>query len=196
MVLRLLALVLTTTLAFDSIAHDGDGCDRPDSPGFAEQLARNVQANCPNNQNLGTLCSNVNDSFRERAGHINFYRYQTQIYNAACVLDNDNEAQIQAKVQAFWNRFGMYHDCLTTAAGGRPLNLLKIAVFRRNSDFIDDAVLTWKVNLNRIDPTDNKTVLDFVADEIQRVRGTPFESQLRIYERRLRSGGAKYRREL
>eukprot|EP01034_Spumella_vulgaris_P002641 gene2641-3425_t len=51
--------------------------------------------------------------------------------------------------------------CNMTNFNPRNGSILNLAVARQADDFIGDAVVNWKVDLNQIDAIDGKTVLDY-----------------------------------
>ena len=54
----------------------------------------------------------------------------------------------------------------------------------------------WKVNLNKVDKTDGRTVLDYIKDQIERNKGLATEPVLQGYYNQLKKAGAKHRVEL
>ncbi|MGV4413336.1 MULTISPECIES: hypothetical protein [unclassified Chryseobacterium] len=91
--------------------------------------------------------------------------YVTRFKKAAGVTPEDSEEEMYRKIRKVWNE---YEDCLTcdtiafSLIGG---SILKAATVSLNKDFYN-TVIKWGVNLNRIDPVDGKTVLDFIQDKI------------------------------
>ena len=79
--------------------------------------------------------------------------------------------------------------CNMTNFNPRNGSILKLAVARQADDFIGDAVVNWKVDLNQIDAIDGKTVLDYITD--QRTNAGPtFVTMLNRYYK-LFSDGAR-----
>lgn len=161
------------------------------------QVSKRMNMECPNQVNVAELCMFVAENNRETDASIGTtFAYQSRIFKAACVDPHaDSSDVIQAKMQNFWNR---YHDkliCNVSNSIVRDGNILKLAVDRSSTDFINDSVRRWKVNLNHID-ADNKTVLDFIDEERTRSAGTPRVAVLNRYFTIFRSNGAKFRREI
>lgn len=74
-------------------------------------------------------------------------------------------------------------------------DLIKYGVNNYFDEFILDITL-WGIDLNKIDPADGKTALDYVKDELAKKKGTSLENNLRDYYQLLRDAGAKHRHEL
>ena len=75
-------------------------------------------------------------------------------------------------------------------------NILKLAVARRFDSVIENAAQVWKVNLNVVDDSDKKTVLDYVQDQIKVFKNTRNEAELQGYYKVFRAAGAKHASEL
>lgn len=124
------------------------------------------------------------------------YKYQRKLFEAACVdLEKDSEATIAAKVSRVWRQ---YEDSLTCDNSRFDVvngNLLKYAVNIKFDVFLYD-VVDWKVNLNRVDSSDNRTVLDYVEYQMRINKGNASFRILESYYALLRKAGAKHQREL
>jgi len=77
----------------------------------------------------------------------------------------------------------------------RNSSILKLAVARQADDFIGDAVVNWKVDLNQIDAIDGKTVLDYITDRRTNA-GPTFVTMLDRYYKLFSDGGARHALEL
>ncbi len=154
---------------------------------------------CPNKEKLETLCDSIALSIREKdKKDLYYYEYERKILEASCVDQlNDSEAEISRKVNIMWNKYE--NELLAcTSANFEVTNgsILKLAVCRRLDSLIQDAVLVWKVNLNRVDAYDEGTVLDYVL-KIWKIQKDPDNAKsLERYYNLLRSGGAKHASEL
>lgn len=146
---------------------------------------------------IGQLCAFVSARSPDRnPDSPHDFAYQTSLYRGASVdLDRDDVQEVRRKMQVWWDRYGQQVNCNAVNFNVPNGNILKFAVSRRFDDFIND-VADWGVNLNYVDRTDNRTVLDYIEDEIVRLDGTAAERTLRRYYRTLRDAGALHRREL
>ncbi len=162
-----------------------------------QQVSSRINLECPNQVNVTQLCNAVADQIAEtNSSSNNKYSYQTKIYQAACVENGDSAEIVQAKVQNFWNR---YHSQLNCTQLGFTINnghILKLAVEKNSRDFINDAIRKWKVSLNHVDSADQRTVLDYIEQELNNSKGTALEPTLQRYFNLFRSNGAKFKREL
>lgn len=125
------------------------------------------------------------------------YMYQSELYDAAGVVQSDSEAVLNAKVRKLLNE--RMPELLCNQVDFIPANgnILKLAVARQNDDFIFHVLNDWKPDLNQVDAADGRTVLDYIA--WQRDRYAPEQSAHRVYQRmydKFRKAGAKTRAEL
>lgn len=146
--------------------------------------------------NLDGLCAVVSSQREESNISSNLYVYQTKILDFAGVKNGDNEKEIREKVQLFWKKNQRRLICDSPDFNVPNGSIVKLAVARRFEDFIDDITETWKVDFNYLDKSDEKTVLDYVENEIEKYRGTPIELILKRYYKKLRDAGAKHKNEL
>lgn len=153
---------------------------------------------CYNEKAIRNICMMVESRSKDPnpLGHYE-YTYQRKLLDAACVdYANDSEEVIAAKVRRMWLKFENTHlVCNSVKFDTTNGNILKFAVASRFDHVIFNAT-QWKVNLNRIDEVDKKTVLDYVQDQLEKHKGTITESTLKKYYKQLRDAGAKYSWEL
>ena len=158
-------------------------------------------AGCPDLERLVNICTNLSGFTKDPAPRGDYsYMYQRKIYDAACVdLQKDSEALMKRKIQEMWRiderqprpRMTCNNLQFDVASG----NILKFAVSTRFQEFLEDAE-NWGVNLNRVDASDQRTVLDYVKDELDRTSNPSTRSTLQVYYNTLRRAGAKHRSEL
>ncbi|CAN1528062.1 hypothetical protein MCERH10_01292 [Caulobacteraceae bacterium] len=147
--------------------------------------------------NVPELCQFVAENLSESdtSRHTRF-RYQRRLFQAAGVDPSiDDAATKQTKMQTWWNLYQDQLICNVPHSIVRNGNILKLAVDRSSSEFINDAVRRWKVDLNLID-ADGTTVLDFIDQERLKAQGTPRFATLNSYYNIFAGGGAKHRRDL
>lgn len=145
---------------------------------------------------LDGLCAAVSTAEEEEVNHKNIYVYQTIIEKYAKVNDQDNGEEIKRKIQIFWKEYSDILFCDALDFNVPKGSIIKLAVARRFENFIDDVTETWNVDLNKIDRSDNMTVLDYVRKELEMRNGTPHEPVLKRYYKKFRSYGAKHKDEL
>jgi hypothetical protein len=158
-------------------------------------------AGCPDLERLTNICSSIGGFVKDPAPRGEYsYMYQRKIYDAACVdLQKDSEALMKRKIQEMWRiderqprpRMTCNNLQFDVASG----NILKFAVSTRFQEFLEDAEY-WGVNLNRVDASDQRTVLDYLKDELDRTSHPSTRSTLQVYYNTLRRAGAKHRAEL
>lgn len=153
---------------------------------------------CPNASKITSLCSEV--SFREKdpnpLSKKYKYLYQRKILEASCAeVGKDSEAEVAKKVATMWKKFESELHCSNTQFDVSKGSLIKFAVAQSFDTFIYD-VTDWKIDLNKVDASDQRTVLDYVRDQKTRLKGTALEETMQEYYEVLREAGAKHKSEL
>lgn len=154
-----------------------------------------MAGDCPPPTKLPAICMAISNAQKDTSGTYQFH-YQKLVYDAACVSQADSEEARNAKVQRMWKANEDQLVCNSPRFDVQQGNVLKYAASVRFEDFLFDAAMIWRVDLNRVDPSDGRTVLDYVQKEIDRNKGTSVESKLKSYYDMLRTSGAKHRSEL
>ena len=124
------------------------------------------------------------------------YMYQRKIMDAAGVdVNKDSPDIISKKIIRMWSFFEPLPTCDNLQFDVSDGNIIKYAISTLFDEFLYDMV-TWKVPLNKIDDSDNKTALDYLSAQIKRNKGNALEPKLQNYFKLLREAGAKYSSEL
>lgn len=123
------------------------------------------------------------------------YQYQDMLVEAADVRPLDSSDVLNEKIRIFLNANSSSLVCNMVNFNPRNGNVYKLAVARQADDFITDALQHWRVDLNQIDATDGKTVLDYIADR-RATAGPTYARTLGRYYDRFRAAGARHASEL
>ena len=151
---------------------------------------------CPDAKKVKALCMYIDSRTPAEVSDSVRYKYQRQVLNAACVTPEDSEAVKEQKIQSMWKQFEDRLVCNNLQFDVSNGNIIKFAASSLFDPFIYD-VIKWKVELNRVDATDGRTVLDYLKYRIdQQQNGGPVKEQFEIYYRALREAGAKHKSEL
>lgn len=152
---------------------------------------------CPNPARLMNVCMNIADRAKDRSpiGY-HQYSYYRKILEASCVkIGEDPEEVVNAKVQAMWAALQNEMKCNSTIVDIGNASYLKYAVATKFDEFLEDAV-EWGVDLNYVDGSDNRTVLDYVQFHRDRHQGNQIGRKMAYYYELLREAGAKHKSEL
>jgi hypothetical protein len=127
--------------------------------------------------------------------------YKKDLEELAGVLKTDSKLMVKAKVQRLWNTQLVNFGCDSSGFSVEYGNILKFAIHKGYSEFIDSVINNYGLNINKKDPSDGKTVLDFVKDEIARWGKLPGQKSksdelLALYKHLRNNLGAKYASEL
>jgi hypothetical protein len=155
-----------------------------------------LQRTCPDRLKLSNLCLMVGNKVPDEPGSNYKFAYQRKISEAACVDPSDSKEVARKKIQEMWRQYEGEMLCNAPSFIVPNGNILKLAVSSSFNQFLFQAAKMWQVDLNRVDETDHRTVLDYVEYELQREKGTVLERDLQAYYDMLRSAGAKRASEL
>ena len=101
-------------------------------------------------------------------------QYKEELLQMSCVdLTKDSPQTIRAKVQCMWRKYYAEFGCDDTGFLVPQGNILKYAVNQEFELFVDGVVEEFGLDINIKDPADNKTLLDFVLDEVKRYKKDP-----------------------
>ena len=152
---------------------------------------------CPNPKKLRGLCMFVSSKEEDPNPQGRFvWKYQRKLLEAACADPaKDSEEVIGRKISKLWKENESTLICNNTKFDVANGNILKFAVNLKFDEFLIDAT-HWKVNLNKVDEMDGRTLLDYVQAQIERNNGLPAEPTLKQYYVMLKKAGAKHRVEL
>ena len=197
MKLLLMSFLLLSSLAVN--AQDAD-CDEttPKEVKTAMRAVKMVDKTiCIEEKKLKHLCMFIDTkSLDKTPGTPLKYRYQRHVMDAACVdVQKDSEEVIAKKVSAMWKHYEGSFKCNNLSFEVRNGNIIKYASVLLFDGFLDD-VIRWKVDLNVVDETDGRTVLDFISYQIEKNKGLPIADTYQFYYKKLKKAGAKHKSEL
>ena len=152
---------------------------------------------CPNPKKLRGLCMFVDSKEKDPNPQGRFvWKYQRKLLEAACADPaKDSEEVIGRKISKMWKDNEAILICNNTKFDVANGSILKFAVNLKFDEFLIDAT-HWKVNLNKVDEMDGRTLQDYVRAQIERNKGLPAEPTLKQYYIMLRKAGAKHKSEL
>jgi hypothetical protein len=152
---------------------------------------------CPNKAKMQGVCYAIGDHTKDPnpQGKIRL-SYQRKFLEASCVdIHSDDANAIQSKVSKMWMEARDDLVCNSVSFDIENGSILKFAVANKFDPFIYD-ITKWKIDLNKVDRSDNGTLLDYVSKHIERNKGNSIERRLNSYYRLLRAAGAKHESEL
>lgn len=126
------------------------------------------------------------------------YLYQHRLFEAARIdTANDSKEVIGKKIAAMWAVCDQLDLllCSSTQFDVTKGNLLKWAVSYQFDDFIVD-LFKWKVQLNKIDESDNRTLLDYIQYHVTKNKDNAMGPVYQDYYDRFRAAGARHKWEL
>lgn len=156
-------LLLLLVCCLTASAQDTSGWQpvMPDEQKQIDSIKQGLPDVQPLDAYFTTLCT-----FIERKD----YAYEDRLWQMSGVDPKDARLVIIAKVQKMMYGNWPLCRCNNISFGDRDGNLLKYSVNRNFSIFVDDMVETYGIDINKIDPANGETLLDFMEKEIDRYR--------------------------
>ena len=198
--MKLMLVNLLLLLSVSAFAQKADDCDS--TPAQVSELAKVAQVaaastTCPNKTKLTSICLMIGNRMKDpKPIDFNEYMYNRRILEASCVdPEKDSEEEKIKKIQKMWSQFEGELVCNSLTFDVVNGSYLKFAVANKFDEFIND-VIDWKVNLNRVDASDGRTVLDYLKFQIDKNKGNAIERKLKHYYDILKAAGAKHKAEL
>lgn len=124
----------------------------------------------PTKQQFEAVCVSGYDRHEVKEDSQLRFGFQEHFWKMSCAdPEKDTIETAKPKIQAMWNKNKENFKCTGNSefyASG--LNITKFSLDTGFSTFMIDAVKKFNLEMNFIDPTDKKTVMDFIQDEIER----------------------------
>lgn len=157
-----------------------------------------AKSGCPNKAKLVSICNSVSNKIEDKDPNSSYvYEYQRKIYEASCAdIEIDSEATMRKKINEMWDKYQKELSCDSSQFNVTNGSILKFAVTKNFTSFLEDAAQVWKVDLNNVDASDGKTVLDYIKSEIEKNKNNATGPILQKYYDLLRKSGAKHKTEL
>jgi hypothetical protein len=130
------------------------------------------------------------------------FKYQEVLWKISCAKDGvDDLETARKKIQFMWNRYRTKISCDFPNLSVPKGNITKASYEINFSEFLYDAVKDYKLDMNFKDPVDNRTILDFIRDEIAFVKKSPVDMTMKINAlerlyKLLKDNGAKHGKDL
>lgn len=152
--------------------------------------ASSAQSQQPDRYQISELCFAVAEQTRDPQG-VRYYRHI--LFKLAGVDPTiDDEAVTARKMQLYWNTHQDDLYCSNMSSMIGDAHILRLAVERSSSDFVNDVVRRWRLDLNHQDRRSGGTVSDYLNEEISKATGTPRENSLRRFQTLFsRNGGRR-----
>jgi uncharacterized protein involved in high-affinity Fe2+ transport len=148
------------------------------------------------------VCRNIYEKDPYEGSDSFSYEYQEALWEMSCAKPNESLEVAKEKIQTMWTKNRENFRCYNytdSVANGK--NIAKFSVDSGFTVFISEAVKKYKLDMNFKDPDDNKTILDFIDDQVTIISNTTPVNEAKIIEYRrlykmLETGGAKRAKDL
>lgn len=184
----ILLLNLSNIYAQEAVTVKKDPCDCP-------QLTE---------LDIAELCFNIDEKYEADEPEKGFtFAFEESLWRMSCAVPGeDTKEEATLKIQCMWKKYREKIRCYvhpTSIAVDK--NVTKLSLDINNTVFIYLLVRKYNLDMNFLDPSDNKTFLDFVSEREEYIRSmtpvdmTKADEYQKIYQL-LKSNGAKHCWEL
>ena len=168
-----------------------------------EAVATSAEA-CPEptRADFAILCNEVYERKPSSDESELAYKYQEEMWRMSCAKDGvDDLETARKKIQTMWNKNKKSFSCDYPGSIVSKGNITKFSLETNFPDFLITAAKDYKLDMNFKDPQDNKTILDFVKDQIANMKRAQVDMTPKVqeYERlykMLQENGAKHSKDL
>lgn len=99
------------------------------------------------------------------------YFYEQLLWEFACAkMGVDDLETAKKKIQVFWNRYKTKCTCNSVNFPVKDGSVLKYSINHKFLEFIDMLVTNYELDINFIDPADNKNLLDYFDEEVTKLK--------------------------
>ena len=184
--LLIICLFVTTIFTTQAQEKQKEDCDCPE----------------PTKEQFSNVCQNLYDKepAYDENGPVG-YQYQADLWEMSCAdLKKDSKEIAWKKIECMWNKYREKFRCYNTSSAANERNILKFSIDSGFTVLISEFV-KHNFDVNFKDPADNKTILDFIKDEINSISNTPPVNNAKITEynrlyNMLLKNGAKHAKDL
>lgn len=181
-----ICLLLTTVLTTQAQEKQNEVCDCPE----------------PTKKQFQSVCQNIWDKEPyDGSGPIG-YAFQEDLWKMSCAdIEKDSKEIAWKKIECMWNKYREKFRCyFHSDSVANEKNILKFSIDSGFTVLISEFV-KHNFDVNFKDPADNKTVLDFLKDQINIISNSPPVNEAKIIEYRrlynkLLTIGAKHAKDL
>jgi hypothetical protein len=156
----------------------------------------------PTRADFAILCNEVYERKPSSEESELAYRYQQELWRMSCALEGiDNMETARKKIQCMWNKNKLSFSCDYPGSIVSKGNITKFSLETNFPAFLIDAAKDYKLDMNFKDPQDDRTIVDFVKDQIVNMKRAQVDMTPKIqeYERlykMLQDQGAKHGKDL
>ncbi len=167
--LLIICLLVTTALTSQAQEKQNEVCDCPE----------------PTEEQFITICNSIYAKKDPTEGSPFGYKYVEDLWEMSCAkVGVDSPELAKKKIQCMWNKYKEEFRCDGHSdVTLHNANVLKFSVDIGFSTFVVAAVKKYELDVNFKDPTDGKTILDFVEAELKHYRNSTFTDKANEYQR-------------
>lgn len=113
------------------------------------------------------------------------YVFEKKLWQMAGVLMGiDNDETIKKKIQTWWSKYKKKCTCDSLTFNIPNGNILKYSISKNTTVFLETLVLNYDLDINFIDPVDGRNLLDYIIDEIEKMKITGVsKSSIGVFEK-------------
>ncbi len=109
------------------------------------------------------------------------YGYEKRLMDLSCADVSKEPREVAAeKVSKMWSKYNKNFRCQSSTFNVEKGSVLKFAVVQGFAPFLETIVGTYQMDINFVDPADNKNVLDYVNAELKKALATEGPNHPRV----------------
>lgn len=122
----------------------------------------------PSKDQINEVCIAIKDSEKNTNKNIQGPKYHEYLWNLACVKPKDSPDEAKMKIFKMWDAYKTKFNCTGfTGVSVSDGNILKFSIDVGFPTIVETLMERYNFDINFVDPTDSKTILDFVHDRIK-----------------------------
>jgi hypothetical protein len=150
-----------------------------------EKKAEDCDCPKPTEYQFTTICNSIYAKKYPTEGSPFGYKFVEDLWEMSCAkVGVDSPEQAKRKIQCMWNKYKEEFRCYGHSDVTLDnANVLKFSVDTGFNSFIVTAIKKYELDVNFKDPTDGKTILDFVEAQLDHYRNSTFTAKADEYQR-------------
>jgi hypothetical protein len=125
----------------------------------------------PEKVNYAKICSYVKDKKKASTDSELTFLFEQELLKMSCAVEGkDSPEMIKKKTNIMWNKYRTQFSCDSLGFNVSNGNVLKFGMSFNFPDFIYILVDNFDFDLDFKDPADNKTVIEYLTEEIAKTQ--------------------------
>jgi hypothetical protein len=174
---RLLLLSLIVSSASVYAADKHEECNADDTvtaqASALLKVAEKLEADgcpAPKASDYKSFCDSIAAKEKPIGNDLKFFdfAYEKRLMTLSCAdIEKDGKEAATEKVGKMWTKYNKSFKCQSSAFNVEKGNILKFALTQNFTPFLETIVSTYNLDINFVDPADQRNLMDYVNDELK-----------------------------